>query len=40
MVTLSSHLSGSYNSAVLAKELYEEEKKGGQRDGNKENCGY
>lgn len=27
VVTLSSHLSGSYNSAVLAKELYEEEKK-------------
>ena len=25
--TLSNHLSGSYNSAVLAKELYEEEKK-------------
>ena len=27
VVTLSSHLSGSYNSAVLAKELYEEEKR-------------
>ena len=27
VITLSNHLSGSYNSAVLAKELYEEEKK-------------
>lgn len=27
VLTLSNHLSGSYNSAVLAKELYEEEKK-------------
>ena len=26
VITLSNHLSGSYNSAVLAKELYEEEK--------------
>ncbi len=27
VITLSNHLSGSYNSAVLAKELYEKEKK-------------
>lgn len=27
VITLSSHLSGSYNSAALAKQLYEEEMK-------------
>ncbi|MGN0372812.1 MAG: DegV family protein [Enterocloster sp.] len=36
VVTLSSHLSGSYNSAVLAKKLYEEEQEElGQREGRK-----